>query len=54
MPGGWGYLGTLTHLVDSGRHPQHLAVGVDKHVAFVADLVVPIGAADGEKMVEWW
>ena len=34
----------VTYLVDCGRDPKHLPVGIDEHVRFVADLVIAVGA----------
>ena len=37
-------LGGITYLVDCGRDPKHLPVGIDEHIRFVADLVIAVGA----------
>lgn len=35
-------------LIDRWRHPEHFAVRVNQHVAFVANLVIAIGAANDD------
>jgi len=41
-----------SHLVNGRGHPQHLAVGVDEHVRFVANLVVTVGTEWSERRFE--